>query len=155
MPVFNILKATSLFDGLDDQVVRDVAQFSQRLEVTKGEVMLGEGDAKDHDLFLVVKGEIGFAASFSNWGGQQEAELSNVSKELFGEVAWLLLTDRTATVKCASDALLIRIDGAKLHDYLSSHPEAGYKLILKVSKVLALRLSSLTQHVKMLSSYAY
>lgn len=154
--MFEIIKATSLFEDLDDQTIHDIAQFTRLLEVVGGEVMLDEGSSNDYDLFVVIKGTIGFTASFASMGGVQNTELPNVGNELFGEVAWLMSpTHRTIKVQCTTDTQLLRINGTKLHGYLASHPEAGYKMMVKIAKVLSMRLTHLTQHVRMLSSYIY
>jgi CRP-like cAMP-binding protein len=62
--------------------------------------------------------------------------------DVFGEIAFLLEQPRTADVYAATDARILSLSESTLRELIAKKPTIAAKLLLNVSKILAMRLTT-------------
>lgn len=94
-------------------------------EVRAGATLIAEGDAQDRNVFVIRSGSV----TVSRRVGGKEITLAYLpAGHLVGEMALLRSGLRTATVRAAIAAEVIRIDGAAFAQLVASRPDLGRKL---------------------------
>jgi len=147
------LKSTHLFEDTDEKIVADIAKFSEKLTYSDGDKLFTEVTEDDYDLYLLVKGTMHVLAQYSGRTAAKETKLASVDQEVFGEMAWLLKSKRSAVITCEGDTEVIKIDGSKLDNYLNDHPDVGFQLTKKMATILANRLLKIHDLAKMYLGY--
>lgn len=153
--MLQLLLQTFLFNGIPEDAVKDIAAFSELVSFLANEEVNVENDHDPHpDIFLLVVGSASVETRFSSLPNAESMDLHPIDTPIFGEVAWLLGGKRTAVVSCTDKCKFIRINGKKLHTYCQEHPEIGVTLTLRIARVLAKRVSHLTDLVREKALYS-
>ncbi len=128
-------RRTGPFEGFSETEVTDFLERSQTLECTDGQQLIVKGQ-DTRPAFVILEGAAEVRA-----GGSVIARFEE--GEAFGEFAMLLCTRRTADVYAAGKRVrLLVLDERTLLRVLSSRAELAAKVLLNISKSLALRLLS-------------
>ncbi len=96
------LRATRLFGALPAPALETVAREAHRLEASTGAIIVREGEIGDK-YFVIVSGDLVVTK-----GGSEVNVLSR--GDGFGEIALIRDVPRTATVRAATDAILLAVD---------------------------------------------
>ena len=96
------LRSTPLFRALPGPALETVAREARRVEVAAGEVVVRQGDPGT-EYFAVISGSLVVTRD-----GEDLAELTR--GDAFGETALIREVPRTATVRAATDAVLLAVD---------------------------------------------
>jgi len=143
------LADSSLFSETDFDVLDDISAFSIRRECSDGEILIEENSSQNFDIFILSEGRVEITSNSTN-DASSEVVISSREKDLLGEISWLLRTQRTATVRCFGEAIVIQIDGDKLMDYFESHNENGYHFMKRIAMLLSKRLVNTDDLLKQL-----
>jgi CRP-like cAMP-binding protein len=130
------LKGIELFSTLAGEDLAAIAGIAEEVERDQGEAIVVEGEPGDA-LFFVVSGKVAVEK-----GGRVVAELGE--REVFGEMALLDPGPRSATVRAASDVLLLSIAREDFDDIMRDRPEVP----IGVMKVLVRRLREVLARVE-------
>lgn len=152
--MYQLLHQTALFSGIDKEEVKKIAKFSELVTHQAGEEpVVNTGEMRHPDLLLLLVGEVSVGTKLSPLPAAVEVDLHPIDNELFGEVAWIQGSKRSANVTCKTECKFIRIHGNKLYDFCHAHPAVGIVLIDRVASVLAQRVIRLTELVRDKSLY--
>jgi CRP-like cAMP-binding protein len=100
------LRSYCYFSCLSDEALREIAAKLQEVKFPAGEKIISEGASGD-SFYFVHKGEVDI---FKKTPAGQEAFLSTLGGgEVFGEMALLTSSPRTATVVARTDVSLLRL----------------------------------------------
>ena len=133
------LRGTELFAGLDEAALAEIAEFSEPLRLGDGGHLISEGREGTRDLYVIIEGVFDIVTSSPRHEGEAMT-LGNLSYEVVGEIAWLLGSSRTATVRCRGPMVALRLDGPRLMRFLESRPEIGFEVIRRLMKSLSTKL---------------
>ena len=123
-----VLQATPIFAEVPPELLGRLAAQAEPMSLKAGEFLIVEGELAD-DLFVVVSGEL----HVTKRSGTSEIPLAHVGPgEIQGELAALERGKRTASVRAASDAEVLRIPYAAVRDLLSGGPDAALGIIRTV-----------------------
>jgi len=112
------------------------ALFGQR-RFRKGETVFDE-DSPGNSMMVIVAGEVRVSQKS---GMHLEEALSILTKgDCFGEMALLENQPRSATVIAHTDLVILEISRDSFLAFVSSHPEAGVKILLALARRLSARL---------------
>lgn len=139
--MINTLKDTQLFQGLADAELAAIAGFSTRMALSAGQALFSQEQA-DYDLFLLVRGSLDVLGRYSGLKQERKMLLAPVDREIFGEVAWCLKSQRTAVITSRGESEVVRIDGERFDAFLRDHPETGMLLTQRIMAVLARKLAN-------------
>lgn len=123
-----------LFDGIDEDSVRQIMKMASVISCRSGEVMTRQGETSD-DMFLIVSGV------FDARRGGDGRVRRLVEGDLFGEIEHLSGTARTETITAAADGHVAALKAERLFQWMQKNPEPGVRLATNLARLLAGRLS--------------
>lgn len=126
------VKKDILFQGLDEEEVKQILSVGVEKYYRKDSVLFNEGDEAEiyiiHDGKLAIRGE----------GGET---LYTASKEdVLGWSTLILPYMRTASAIALLPSRVVIINSVKLNDFCEEHPNIGYKLNRNVGRLLGTRM---------------
>jgi len=133
------LASNPLFSCLGPSKLKLIAFASDHLVFRDGETVFSQGDAAD-GAYLVESGE---AEVFTADGEKQVLVNELDNSDIFGEMALILKSGRTATVKARGELTVLKVDGDFFLKLVSENPETA----LGVMMVLSERIASLSDKV--------
>jgi hypothetical protein len=122
-----------LIEGLSTDEIRHLAQYGVLLEVHAGDRIVKEGDY-GHELFIVLDGSVEVQADGKD-GKPIVLEILG-SGQVFGEVAFLTETMRTADVVCTSETRLLSLSQSTLRALMKAEPALCARLLLNLTHIL-------------------
>lgn len=132
-PVFSDLSNEEIASLLDERI-------SIEKVVDKDQSIVKEGD-QDQSIFLIGQGS---ANVFLKGPNDQDVLLNSLGKgDLIGEMALFEQKKRSATVIATEPCVLLEFNGLEFIKLLETHPQLGFKLLVKLSE----RLRNLGDHV--------
>jgi len=137
-----LLKKFHIFEGLTEGELRRIAPICREEVYKPGEVIFKEGEVAK-DLCLVVDGKVALEIELQPW---PHAPIRHTTVDLVtrGETfGWSALVEPyifTLSAKCVEKAKVIAIDGSELRRLLDTDFHIGYKVMGKLSHVVASRL---------------
>jgi len=138
--VINILKRSSLFEGVTDaEMTLIVPHFSERL-VRPGEVIFDDGNADAGGMFIIATGSIKIYKRVTGDEDRQQAIAVLKPGNFFGEMALLDEEARSAGATAMADGTLLFLSKEAFQDLISQNLELGHKLLMRLSRVLTKRL---------------
>ena len=141
--VVGFLVATPLFDGLDSAERADVVRIMEVTRLREGETVFREGDLGDA-WYVISEG----TARVLKEGDGARQEIAKLSRgEMFGEMAILDGSARSATVEATSDLTLFRFRRSRFDDLLDQGSLGAYKLVVSMARVLSQRQRDLTRQL--------
>ncbi len=121
-----IVRGTPLFSGLTDAELQVLAGKSQLLQLAPREPLFFRGDPGDR-LYIVVQGIVRIC-SVSDEGHEVTLNLMT-GGQMFGEIAALDGSERTADALAFDEVLLLTLQRQHLVDFLRNDPEACLRLV--------------------------
>lgn len=124
----------SALDDLNEDGMVQVLGKSNIIQCRAGDRVLKKGGVA-RNLFVVLDG---------NLEARDNDRILRVMSagDVFGEIAFLLERPRTADVFAATDARVLSLSESILRELLSKEPDVAGKLLLNISKILAMRLAT-------------
>lgn len=129
-----ILKQTPLFSETPENILLDIAEISDNVEYSGGEVIFNKGDEGDC-LYIIYSGQCEVY-------DDKHLLATLGEKDFFGDLALLDPEPRSATVKTKYKSVLLKIDQHAIYELMSDRIEVAQGII----KVLCRRLRN--QNVK-------
>lgn len=142
-----LLVSTPLFDGLDAAERADVVRIMEVKRLRAGEQVFREGDSGD--AWYVISEGTARVLKSSERGPREIARLSR--GEMFGEMAILDGSARSATVEAENDVTVFRFRRSRFDDLLDQGSLGAYKLVVAMARVLAQRQRDLTRQLAALT----
>ena len=136
-----LLAALPFFGGLTEKELEALMQVARTQSLPPRRELFHKGDA-GAEVYVVIHGSL--KALTTSEEGDDVVFTILGSGELFGEIAFLGNTMRTATVTALTDCELLAIDRRDFMAFLKRHPEAAIKLL----SVLAKRLKQVSELVE-------
>jgi CRP-like cAMP-binding protein len=111
--------------------------FCEVVVATKGEVIIKKGDLSD-SLFLILSGQVRARMMV----GVTDTSLGTMDPgELFGEVAMLSQTARSADVVAEAPTRLLQLTSDRFQEMIADHSSLAAKILYNLARLLATRLS--------------
>ncbi len=132
-----IIKEIELFEGIDYEVMNEIAAICSEEDYTKDTVLF-EKDAEAGCLYILQEGTVNLVIKN---GGTITYSLTEPG-EVFGWSSMLESGRYTATGVCATDLKAMKLEKEKLDKIFKKHPDVGYRVLQRLAKVIAGRLSN-------------
>jgi len=140
-----LLKRSPLLGGIPDENLDWLVEQSEIVFVNKGETFIQEGSAGD-TAYVILEGECEVLKR--SW--QQDVSVVNRQPgDVFGEMALLYDTPRTASVRALIPSRLLRITKEAFRDLISRNPSSALAILYTVTTRLQENESLLHQREKM------
>jgi CRP/FNR family cyclic AMP-dependent transcriptional regulator len=129
----NHLKKTSLFKGLSDDMLNELAQSTTTRKLEAGEVLMRKGEEAD-SLFIINEGW--FKIVTVDKKGDELIINKCGPGEIIGEMALLDSGPRSASVIALEDSEALELKREAFQDVIDSHPEVSLSIIRSYSNRL-------------------
>jgi len=132
-----IIKKVDLFEGIDVEVMEEIANISSEEDYAKDTVLFKQGEEAEC-LYILAEGTV--KLTIKN-GGALVYSLSEPG-EVFG---WSCVVEPglyTASGVCSTDSKVVKIERENLNKLFHLHPDAGLKILRRLGGVFSKRLSS-------------
>ncbi len=140
LSIQDVLRKVPLFTPLSSHELGALISSFTRLAIKAGEILFYEGEPGDA-FFVVEQGKIEIIKSIDAPGERKVAE-RGVS-EFFGEMSLFNMEhQRTASVRAASDSVLLSLNKTDFDTLLHRHPQLAYEMV----RVLSNRLNESHNH---------
>jgi CRP-like cAMP-binding protein len=136
--IVDVLRKAPLFRDVPDEALRRFAALGTTRDYPAGEIIFAEMTEGD-EIFLVLEGTISAQLALAN--ADQSYEIIKLGPgEVFGEVAFVDETQRSATVTAETDVRVLVWRREDVHAACEKDPQLGYRLMYGIARVLAQRL---------------
>jgi CRP/FNR family transcriptional regulator, cyclic AMP receptor protein len=128
-PTADLLRGVTLFSGLDDRELENLAEEFNERRFSPGDKIALEGEG-GLNFFVVESGEASVEV--------QGAEVSRLGPgDAFGEIALIDRRPRTATVTAISDLRTFGLPVFVFRPYVEARPQVAWKLLEAMADRLA------------------
>ena len=131
-----------IFNGLSTEEIEAIISLSQQVSYNNNEVILEESSPST-ELFILIEGRVRVELEKVHYYNDQKEKVEIVilrKGDIFGEIAFLEGTRRSAYVSAIDKIRAMKIDGKKLHELFNRNNHAGYMFMRNLAVVLANRL---------------
>ncbi|MGR3779795.1 MAG: cyclic nucleotide-binding domain-containing protein [Albimonas sp.] len=142
----NALQRTPMFQGVDPSRLRLLAFMGEDRTFKDGEMVVRQGDSSD-SAYLILSGKADVIVEF---GGRASTVAQLGESEVFGEMAMLCETPRTATVQAKGELRTLLFEREGMLRLLREFPE----MAIEMSRSLAQRLERTTVELARLRAQA-
>jgi CRP/FNR family cyclic AMP-dependent transcriptional regulator len=134
----------SLFRGLPDLLLKEIAAIGKETSAKKGEFVFREGEKADQ-LHFLISGSIALLVKLTS--KPEHVTVSFVSKpyESFGWSGVVPPYHYTSSAICEEDSQILVVPGEKFMQILEKHPEAGFTVMRRIAEIIADRLRNSRQ----------
>ena len=136
-----LLHNVELFDGLSEKQLLGICEVVRTKTLKRREELFHKGDV-GRQVFIIISGKL--KALTTSVDGDDVVFSILGPGEVFGEIALLGGTNRTATVSAIEVCQLLAIDRRDFMAFLDTHPDISTNLL----QVLALRLKRVSELVE-------
>jgi CRP/FNR family cyclic AMP-dependent transcriptional regulator len=137
MDKIEVLKRSDLFHELDDEQLAQVAELGTRQELDAGTIVHRQGHPAEL-IHVIEHGLVGIILEVGPLAQRQVQAAGNF--ESYGFSAMIPPYAFTATVKTLEKTKEIILNGRELFGFCTTHPEAGFKIMQGLARVIAERL---------------
>lgn len=130
-----IISRIALFSGLTEAEIGQLTQHVEIRTARKGERVI-EAGMPGRSMFVVVEGLLDVQSAVAAAGAPPANERLGILEpgDFFGEMSMLTGATRSATVVCATDALLYEIDKDHLAPIFEARPDVGNAIAKAVAE---------------------
>ena len=132
-----ILKEIELFEGVDFEVLNEIADICSENSYSKDTVLF-EKDEQAKCIYILLEGTVYLVIKN---GGSITYNLSEPG-DVFGWSSMLENGKYTASGICATDLKVVKIERDKLNRIFQNRPEVGFKVLQRLARVISNRLSN-------------
>lgn len=133
-----------LFKGIPVDVLDEVAKFCEDVFVTKGGFVFREGETADK-LHLLVKGSIALRVNLTSRPEAVTVSIVSRPNQTLGWSGVVSPNHYTASAFCEEDCHLVAIPADKFMQVMEAYPEAGFKVMLRITEIISDRLRNSRQ----------
>ncbi len=132
------LRLAGLVRGMSEDEIQVLAAISEQKEFPKTAAIIQE-DSKSRDLYVICCGRISVRLTLPAMVSKEEIVYTMRDGQIFGELALVDGSPRSATVRAEDDVTVLRFDFTKLSELLDNSPRIGYLLMRNIAAIIAAR----------------
>jgi len=115
-----------------------LAGIAEERKYSRGSLILRE-DSKTRDLFVICAGRVSIRLSLPTESGREEVIYTMRDGQIFGELALVDGSPRSASVKAEEEVITCAFDYDKLTALLDERPRIGYLLMRNIASIISAR----------------
>ena len=136
-------QGNALLKDLSEEEVKKFLSAGIVLHAKEGDRIVKKGDL-GNEMFMILKG----SAEVCDWKGESKISLAIFGEgEVFGEMAFLSETARSADVVALSDLEVLVLTQAFMKNFMKMMPETANKVLFNFSLILIERLRTNTENL--------
>ena len=134
-----------ILDGLTPEEMEAIEKIAKVEDYKQGSHIIDEGKAGT-TFFLLLSGRVEIRKRIAGCHYKKLVELGPCG--MFGEVAFLGVESRSASVVALRDCKVLEFDGKKTEQFMNENPAIGLKLYRGMARELAARLAKSDEDIK-------
>jgi CRP-like cAMP-binding protein len=141
----SILQKTGIFRDLSTEQIEKVLNISHKVTFAQNEIVMKEGEVGD-SLYIIIEGTVEVIKQLVMNGIDDEGKskiftrLDAGQHAVFGEIALLEESKRTATIKAVTDCVLYEIKKDDFLKLAQEDTELGFRILLNLARIVSTRL---------------
>jgi len=139
-----MLAEFDLFRDVSPDVLSEISGICETTKVEKDGFVFREGDTADK-LHLLISGSIALRVNLTSRPDSVTVSFINTPHKTIGWSGVVAPNHYTATAYCEEDTELISVPASDFMNILDRHPEAGYKIMLRITQIISDRLRNSRQ----------
>jgi len=139
-----LLAEFDLFRDVSMDVLTEISAICEITKVKKDDFVFREGDTADK-LHLLTSGSIALRVNLTSRPDFVTVSFINAPHKTIGWSGVVSPNHYTASAYCEEDTELITIPSGEFMKILDRHPEAGYKIMLRITQIISDRLRNSRQ----------
>jgi len=144
MPTYESLSEYDLFRDVSREALQKIAEICETVKVKKDDYVFREGETANK-LHLLVNGSIALRVKLTSRPDSVTVSFINRPHQTLGWSGVVSPNHYTASAFCEEDSELVAIPSDKFLAILDQHPEAGYKIMLRITTIISDRLRNSRQ----------
>lgn len=144
MVTSDMLAGFDLFKDVPEDVLAQVAKLCEEITISKDGYVFREGERADK-LHLLVKGSVALRVNLTSRPDYVTVSIVSRTHQTLGWSGLVTPNHYTASAYCEEDSQLIAIPADRFMHVLEAHPEAGFKVMLRITEIIADRLRNSRQ----------
>lgn len=141
--VVGLFRSIPLFSSLNASEVTEVLRMCTIETYAAGDVLFQEDEAADA-MYIIERGEV----AVTRRSGKEDVRVAYVGDgSVVGEMALIVSSPRSASVKAISETRVYRLEGRDLEALRHQRSVAAHKILYKLLEILGDRRHSVTQRV--------
>ncbi|GMV64720.1 MAG: cyclic nucleotide-binding domain-containing protein [Candidatus Omnitrophica bacterium] len=140
-----ILKNVSIFAGLDEKALAQASLICTSRTCHEDDVVFIE-HTEGSELFIILKGEVSITLELAS--EEDAMPLVTLRKgDVFGELAVVDESPRSATARCLTDCEFLVIEKADLDGLMESDHDLGFTIMRNMVRLVSQRVRSANQRI--------
>ena len=133
------LSQFSLFNGLPEALLNEIVAISKEASYKKDEFVFREGEAADK-LHFLINGSIALRVKLTSRPESVTVSFISTPYQSFGWSGVVPPYHYTSSAECDEDSNLLIIPAAPFMKLLEQNPESGFKVMQRITVIIADRL---------------
>ncbi|MFN8382899.1 MAG: cyclic nucleotide-binding domain-containing protein [Anaerolineales bacterium] len=133
------LSQFSLFNGLPEALLNEIVAISKEASYKKDEFVFREGEAADK-LHFLINGSIALRVKLTSRPDSVTVSFISTPYQSFGWSGVVPPYHYTSSAECDEDSNLLTIPAAPFMKLLEQNPESGFKVMQRITVIIADRL---------------
>ena len=133
------LSQFGLFQGLPEALLNEIAAICSKTSYKNDEYVFREGETADK-LHLLVKGSVALRVKLTSRPDSVTVSFISTPFQSFGWSGVVPPFHYTSSAQCDEDSELLTIPAAPFMKLLEQNPEAGFKVMQRITVIIADRL---------------
>lgn len=138
------LSQFSLFNGLPESLLKEIAAMSREVPFKKGEFVFHEGESADK-LHFLLSGSVALRVKLTSRPDSVTVSFISVPYQIFGWSGMVAPHHYTSSAQCDEDSNLLITPSEPFMKLLAQHPEHGFNVMLRIAEVISDRLRNSRQ----------
>ncbi|MBK8783304.1 MAG: cyclic nucleotide-binding domain-containing protein [Anaerolineales bacterium] len=134
-----ILSQFNLFNGLSEALLKEIAAMSKEVSYKNDEFVFREGETAEN-LHLLVKGSVALRVKLTSRPESVTVSFISTPFQSFGWSGVVPPFHYTSSAQCDEDSEMLTIPSAAFMKLLEQNPEAGFKVMQRITVIIADRL---------------
>lgn len=134
----------SLFQGLPEPLLKEIAAISKETTLKQGEFVFREGGKADK-LHFLLHGSVALRVKLTSRPESVTVSFVSTPHQIFGWSGVVAPHHYTSSAECDEDSSLLIIPAEPFMALLESHPEQGFVVMRRIAEIIADRLRNSRQ----------
>ncbi|GAB1471979.1 hypothetical protein MASR2M66_28570 [Chloroflexota bacterium] len=138
------LSQFSLFDGLPESILKELAAMSTETSIKKGEFIFREGATADK-LHFLINGSVALRVNLTSRPDSVTVSFVSTPYQSFGWSSVVAPFHYTSSAECDEDSNLLIIPAKPFMSLLEKNPEHGFIVMRRITEIISGRLRNSRQ----------
>ena len=138
------LSQFSLFNGLPESLLEEIAKISHEVAAKQGDIIFREGEKADK-LHFLLSGSVALRVKLTSRPDSVTVSFVSMPYQSFGWSGIVSPFHYTSSAECDEDSNLLIIPAEPFMKALEANPESGFLVMRRVTEIIADRLRNSRQ----------